>query len=147
MEWMKVIQKACLNFDISINALHEINFFYTGNTQQQTEIIFTEDDSSCDSQKWGNLAQKKNCWSALLTPQKYTQIGERCSFLCFIFLFLILSRFFFRILLKLFKITKNSYSYNFNLCVLTNILRENVGKYFKRIKLIYEKLKSSFNRL
>lgn len=23
------------------------------NSQQHTEIIFTEDDSSCDSQKWG----------------------------------------------------------------------------------------------
>lgn len=31
-------------------------FFLGGNSQQQTEIVFTEDDSSCDSQKWGKIS-------------------------------------------------------------------------------------------
>lgn len=90
---MKVIQKACLNFDISINALHEINFFYTGNTQQQTEIIFTEDDSSCDSQKWGNLAQKKLLISVAYTTEIHTNWREmflslfHISFLNFVEIF------------------------------------------------------------
>lgn len=49
---MKVTKKDEISF-IFLILKQKFRLSYSG-VQQQTEIIFTEDDSSCDSQKWGN---------------------------------------------------------------------------------------------